>query len=242
MGDLLKVESIKYLTCHSNTPAQVLDIVRSQEQIHWYWGLRQAELHIEYIRPSLEYIAKETKKLPATKKIKLEQLKTLKLLNLIAKFVPILGSWIEYKIQSVELEISAIEDPEQIQRMNQRISDAQAELDVAVSERNRILAEHPEILQMNYQELQAISVEALLEKKAFLVTSSQLGVHYGLSESASTVLAELGQKDLAKVLGIEYGRLMRINAILQPQRIVDSLDGSSTDFQTIPNNYNQQKY
>lgn len=230
-------ESIKYLTCHSNTPAQVLDIIRSQEQIHWYWGLRQAELHIEYIRPSLEYVGNQLQKLPVLKKIKLEQLTTLKFINLFTRIIPILGVWIDYKIKSIEAEIKSIEDPEQIQRMGQRIADAQAELEIATSERNRIIADHPEILGMSHQELQSISVEALLEKKAFLITSSQLGVHYGLSESASTLLAELSQKDLSKVLSAEYGRLMRINAILQPQRNVNSLENSSLDFQTIPNNY-----
>ena len=237
MSQLSKAENIKYLACQSNTPGQVLDIIRSQEQIHWYWGLRQAELHIEYIRPSLEYIDKEIQKIPALKKIKLEQLKTLKFIRFFTKIIPILGVWLDYKIKSIEAEIKNIEDPEQRQRMKQRIADAQTELEIATSERNRIIADHPEILEMSYQELQIISVEALLEKKAFLITSSQLGVHYGLSESASTLLAELSQKDLNKVLAAEYGRLMRINAILQPQRNVNSLENSSLDFQTIPHNY-----
>ena len=210
-------KNITYLTCHSNTTAQVLDIIRSQEQIHWYWGLRQAELHIEYIRPSLEYVNTESIKLPAIKKIKSQQVKVLQLINHLSRFIPILGAWIEYKISLIQSEIRYMEDPEQIQKMNQRITDAKAEMDVAIAERDRIILEHPEVKQMSYEEIQAISVDALLEKKAFLITASQLGVHYGLSESTSTLLAELNQGDLVKVLGMEYRRLLSINSVLQPQ-------------------------
>lgn len=205
---------MNFLTSHSNSLCQVLDVIRSQEKIHWYWALRQAELHTEDKRSILAFAEQQLRKSVARKQFVEEKNAAYQKAHDLLRAVPIVGSWVNMRLTETKIELEGFNDPNSINRLNSQIRDCRMEMEVAQSEYERILSEHPEIRDYTYEQLQEISIIALQEKKANLIAISHLSLIHGLPESATSILSEIGQEEMTSILGSEIKRVVDVSQSL----------------------------
>jgi hypothetical protein len=208
----LGVIKMKFLTSHGNSRCQVADVIQTQARIHWYWGLRQAELFIEQKCSDLVFAERQVKKMAAHSLFLKDKLIFYKNIHSILRIMPIIGTWLNKKIVEMDIELEALNDQQMLDKLSSQIRDCQMEMAVAEKEYQKILADIPEISQLSYEQIQEISIEALVEKKAFLISASHIGSLHQLSENAATLLAEAQLSDISRLIESEWHRVVEINS------------------------------
>ena len=172
------------LTHHSlNSSAGVLFEIQKRGLDHWYEALRQAELFIEQKSAALEELYFRQRKLE-----RLELKKQRRLDALTAMVAPTLDD---------QDEIEALQDEKGMnklrrERLQPSIEDALMELNTAQRERDRIVREHPEILEMTYDQKQAAYAQpALVARLARFIAGRTWGMQSGLGETVGATVFDL---------------------------------------------------
>ena len=148
-----------------NSPAVVRHQIRSAELIHWFWGLRQAELCIND-RAEAILFSKEEYALAS------ERLNTL---EAIAK--PLLSDQIE-----------AARIRRNIIKVRSQFTDAEQELFAAKAEYDRICVEHSDELESNSVELEELYSKEVWEARQTRVLAEKiLAINYG-PEAAAAIM------------------------------------------------------
>jgi hypothetical protein len=149
--------------------------IRSQEMLHWYLGLRQAELEIESnLKPAL--------KLARTK-----------LDDLAHKITEARNLGSDFEVGKLEVERDSI-----LRSMHGAISELQA----AEEEKARIVAEHQSELMLPAQELERrVARDCYLAKCARRVAIASIRA-LGYNEQEAGVLIELTPEDRLEVMGM----------------------------------------
>lgn len=148
--------------------------IRRQEHIHWYLGYRQTILIIRSIARSLKegrLVQKQTSLNLETKRQELTE-----------------KTGVAREISELEIEIaeSDLEDKLEL------IRDSTAELEIAISEKERIEREHPEIHEKDYHELQhQIAKEAFENKLVRAVAIGAYSIRKMLPEGATEIIYDM---------------------------------------------------
>lgn len=185
---------IKYLANLSiNSQGAILYEIQKQERVHWFLGLRQAELIIQDKQAALEHNYYEQKK--QEREIKRSQLK-----------IQFLSSSADPLDQ---LEIEELEDKLAIARsaidnLSPLLRDAVMEHQTALQERSRILRENPIAQSLTYEELQAnITPECLNQKLSHYTASRIWASQNHLPEGVGELLFDLSDRDRDFVMSRE---------------------------------------
>lgn len=178
-----------------NSKAGVELEIQRQERIHWFLGLRQAELFIQEKRAALETNY-----------------------HLQRKHVRQVKSW-QRQLQALEeLEQPNLEQVDQIEELKDDIAAAKSsqenlqplirdcvmELHSAEAQKQRILGDHPEAIDLSYIELQTrYSAVALLEKQAHAAAAEIWASQNALPVSIGHLLFSLAPAERDYVLARE---------------------------------------
>lgn len=198
-----------------NSLAGVYDTIDAKKAIHWTLALRQAELIIldktNVLRTNTDSQVKAIREGVLLQ----EQLKYLKLIFPILRYIPLLGIWLKNKIADISDRLSRFES---LQLQNSQLfRDCQMELDVAESKKQEILAEYPEAEILSYRQLQEkYGQEALLETNYAYIEARLRSAYYGLPESVGVALFDVSPQ-------MRQALTERINQFLQQQRPANSL-------------------
>jgi len=184
---------MKYLTSHSNSTAGTLDVIRIEERKHWIKGLRQAELCIREKSKALDSNQQAKRKAERHLELIQEVLSCLRPLALICRPCPILGTWLKNKT----LDLTDFVEQCQNSLSDQSLfRDCEAELKVALQERDRIAKEHPEVAILSFQEIEdRYAALALLEQKVSYLAPRVFAAERGLSQEVAIALFEASPED-----------------------------------------------
>lgn len=191
--------------------------IRSEERLHWYLGLRKAELMIETsLRPALQFSLLDLKKLTRKK----DELSNL-------------------SVKTEEDSDEIIRLTEEIRQIEIRIPDAILELEESEFELARIMTEHQ-------HELGGFTKEQLIQqhsKKCHLARASRFVAGYslrslGYNDSEAQLLLEMPPEDQLEVMSqmqmsnsnvvvALFHALNRINPV-DAQQILESVEAQVT--------------
>ena len=144
---------MQYLTNHSNSEAGTLDIIAVEERKYWYRGLRQAELTIREKKAALSSNRRAKERAIRELQFLEESLVFLRPVSKIFRPVPLLGTWIYNRL--CDQEDKSTDSHHNLLEQESLFRDSQAELEVAIKERDRIVKENPEVNLLSFQELEA---------------------------------------------------------------------------------------
>ncbi|NJR40721.1 MAG: hypothetical protein HC781_20175 [Leptolyngbyaceae cyanobacterium CSU_1_4] len=191
------------LTSHSiNSNGAVLLNIRREEGIHWYFGLKQAEIYWESLSAALSETRLQMKKHAvevAEIKLTIEDLNARKTDRTIAQA--------DLNQASLELaEFKLARSGDVLLRLQSQERDILSELSVANQERERILNKHPEIKSSNYLSIQNVTIDAQLCRESKYIAARAWACQLGLPESVGVALFDVPEEFRADVSAkeIEY--------------------------------------
>lgn len=168
----------------TNSKAAVEFEIRRQERIHWFLGMRQAEL---FIRDKLSalYTNREAERSYVRKIKAISREKDALGAKGVAASLDELARIEEIEDQIISAQRSWLD-------LQPLIRDADMELQVARDERDRIIYPHPEALGLSFDELQdRYAAPALLEKQAFYFAAEAWAAVNHLPASCGHMLMDL---------------------------------------------------
>lgn len=170
-----------------NSRAGVEFEIRRQERIHWFLGLRQAELFIQERTAALETNYRLQRDYARTCRGWQRELESLQALEFLTPDQ-------EDQIEKLEDDIAAAQrSSETLQPL---IRDCAMELATAEAEKERILAPHPEAIALSFFELQErYSHVALMEKQAQFTAAEIWASQNNLPVSVGHLLFGLSRTD-----------------------------------------------
>ncbi|MBD1864181.1 MULTISPECIES: hypothetical protein [Trichocoleus] len=178
-----------------NSKAGVEHEIQRQERVHWFLGLRQAELFIQEKRAALETNYHLQRKHSRQVKTWEKELQTLQELE-----QPSLEQLDQ--IEALQDDIAAAKSSQE--NLQPLIRDCGMELHSAEDQKQRILQAHPEAIDLSYIELQTrYSAVALLEKQAHVTAAEIWASHNALPVSVGHLLFDLSPADRDYVLARE---------------------------------------
>jgi SOS response regulatory protein OraA/RecX len=184
---------MKYLTSHSNSTAGILDIIRIEERKHWIKGLRQAELCIREKSKALDSNQQASRKAERHLKLVQEVLSCLRPLASLCRPCPILGTWLENKTLDLADFIEQCQNSLSDQSL---FRDCEAELKIALQERDRISKEHPEVALLSFEEIEdRHAAVALLEQKVSYLAPRVFAAERRLPQEVAIALFEANAED-----------------------------------------------
>lgn len=188
-----------------NTRAHVITDIRRNENVHPYWGLRQAE---EYIRDrsaalaEAEFSGRKAEREWQRLQLKINELEALEILTPEQQL-----DLEEYQDQQAQIKKST-------QTEAPMIRDCNMELAAAHQERSRILNEYPMFILLDFDGLQHEVVhEALAAKEATFIAGRVLASRQQLPESVSEAL----------IMALPQERVALM------QRVIQLLESASTN-------------
>lgn len=148
-----------------NSPAVIRHQIRSAELVHWFWGLRQAELCINDRSEAIIYSKEEF------------ALASERLNNLEAIVKPTLTE----QIEATRIRRNTV-------KVRSQFTDAEEELFAAKEEYDRICVEHSNELQANSAELEELYSKEVWEARQTRVLAEKiLAISYG-PEAAAAIM------------------------------------------------------
>lgn len=197
---------MKFLTNLGNSQAAIVDEIRSEEKVHWLLGLRKAELIILDKQRALQNAEKCAKKAQRQDNYTRLQVEAyLRLLPFI-RWIPLLAVSLSNKIEDLRDEL--VERELHAPAIEAQVRDAVMECWTASEEHSRIVAAHPDAMEMGYAELQEqLSAIALEQKKARFVASRIWAATNGLPESVGALLFDCEPDQRDRILA--YSRRMQ---------------------------------
>lgn len=211
-----------FVTNLGNSQAGALWEIRIAKRQHWTLGLRAASLTIYSMQSALS--THQAGERAASRKAAIAQsdLDFLKKSRRLWQFIPLISIRLESKIQ--ELEDERLGQLKSLPKIQLLVRDCEMELAAAIAERDLILAEHPEALELSYLELQTkYSREALMGKLAYFMAARVWASANNLPESVGQLVFEGSESDRLELLVKELQ--IRHNAIpsLQAAQIASKL-------------------
>jgi hypothetical protein len=139
-----------FLTNLGNSQAGALWEIRIAKRQHWTLGLRAASLTIYSMQSALT--THQAGERAAARKMAIAQsdLNFLKKSRVFWRHIPLLAIRLENKIE--ELEDERLTQLKSLPKIQLLVRDCEMELAAAIAERDLILAEHPEALELSYLE------------------------------------------------------------------------------------------
>jgi hypothetical protein len=190
----------------TNSWAATIHEIRKQERLHWFLGLRQAELCVRDKEQIIDANAHAERKYQRSMRRLQRELDALNRL-------PELTPDEEDRIEELEDEIG--QGKRTWVASQPLIRDAQLEYEIAKAERDRILQEHPEAQSLSFEELQKrYTLPALVEVHARYVAARIWSAQNGVPESVGSMLFELAPQEQEVVMrrevelrsGVEIGQ------------------------------------
>lgn len=204
-----------FVTNLGNSQAGALWEIRIAKRQHWTLGLRAASLTIYSMQSALS--THQSGERAASRKAAIAQsdLDFLKKSRKLWQFIPLLAIRLESKIQ--ELEDERLGQLKSLPKIQLLVRDCEMELAAAIAERDLILAEHPEALELSYLELQTkYSREALMGKLAYFMAARVWASANNLPESVGQLVFEGSESDrlelLVKELQIRHDAIPSLQA------------------------------
>lgn len=149
-----------------NSRAKILHTIRSQEYIHWFYGLRECEMHLFRCQVELYQAHQERSKLIAQAEKTTGSMSAF--LNAIKYLFRPQKAFASKQSELLGLNTS-------IEFAEISIRDSQMQLDTAQEEYDRIKDQNKDQLHLSYEELQIIcSVEALDRQHALMIAGRVL--------------------------------------------------------------------
>lgn len=149
-----------------NSKAKILHTIRSQEYIHWFYGLRECEMHLFRCEVELYQANQERSKLIAQAE---------KTTGSMSAFLDVIKHLFrpQKAFASQQSKLSGLKTSIEFAEIS--IRDSQMQLDTAQEEYDRIKEENRDRLHSSYEELQLIySVEALDRQHALIIAGRVL--------------------------------------------------------------------
>ncbi len=175
-----------------NSRAKVQHLIHAQEYIHWFYGIRECEMHKLRTQMDLEQQDKELKRL--RRSLDQHQRK----LNDWQQFFRGLGRM--HSTEDIQDAISELEVGIERVRISRR--DSQMQWDVASEEFDRIVNQHAEYLSLSYDDCQRIlSVEALDRQHAMLIAGRALAARRQLPPDVGELLISLPPQKRERITG-----------------------------------------
>lgn len=188
-----------------NSQAAVEWEIRRHEQVHWFWGLRAAEVAIDDKQKALvinQHLHRQYLREVEQKRRQVTALQFKQNLQKLSLDEIVLLAGLE---DDIALAVF------QQERLKPLIRDCQMELTTAQAEKDRILAEHPEVLQISYSMLQTKTREALIAKDSYFVASRVWAAHHQLPESVAEVLFSRNAVERERILNQEMQLRAQVN-------------------------------
>jgi hypothetical protein len=161
-----------------NSPAIVKDKILQEYRIHWFLGLRQAELFVQDRLKALNYTKSQLALLELTQERRDIQIQRIKLTDYSLRSGSLScdldRQFDEIAIKEIQIEVAKANT--EIEDIKYQVRDAVAELKAALKIRETISSEHAEELEsMNFDELQEAFGDACIDAKQAHCLSSQIG-------------------------------------------------------------------
>lgn len=176
-----------------NSRAKVLHLIHAQEYIHWFYGVRECEMHKLRTQMDLEQQDKELKRLRRS----LDQ--NQRQLNNWRQFL-LRGLGRMQSTEDIQDAISALKVD--IERVQISRRDSQMQWDAASEEFDRIMNQHVEYLSLSYDDRQRIlSAEALDRHHATLIAGQALAARRQLPSGVGELLMSLSPEKRDRIVG-----------------------------------------
>lgn len=199
--ELAPIQPIAHFS--SNSYGATIAHIQSCEQKHWLEGLRAAELCIDKQQNALQVnymLQRKQQREIEAKKERLEELRSCSPINPE-------GVLRDREVAQINREIAQLQDDIQSfewdqQRLVPLIRDAGFELKTALQQRSRILTEHPEVLQMTYEEIQTFLTPQCVENQRAQYIAARV---LGMPETAGAAILETPNhqiEDLLRTVGL----------------------------------------
>lgn len=174
-----------------NSKAKVLNMIHAQERIHWFYGLRECEMHKVRCEGELRPSKRELNNLIQRKK---------KEADFLSGFTGlILKNLMPNRFKNLGLDLSDL--GREIDQINISIRDSQMQFDAAQNEFNRICQERKEYLSLPYEDLQdKYSEEALRRQQSVLIASRIFSAQRQLPPEVGEVLIGLSPQKREQVM------------------------------------------
>lgn len=176
-----------------NSSAGVFDSIRAEERIDWSRGIRQAELTCLDRQAALRANLLSARKKERDIQFKQEQIACLKRILTVVRFVPLLSTYLSNTLENLIDEIKIWDESKEHSEALWR--DCVFELNAAQREKERILQQHPEALQMTYEQLQERAAIALREKKLAYIKPRYWAARNNLPESVGAALFDASEDE-----------------------------------------------
>ncbi|MBW4514581.1 MAG: hypothetical protein KME11_05090 [Timaviella obliquedivisa GSE-PSE-MK23-08B] len=191
------------LTSHSiNSFGAVLLNIRREENIHWYFGLKQAEIYHKSLSAALTETHLQMRK-HAVEVAEIAQ--TLEDIDAQATPRTVAAANLqeatrelnEFKLAHSEATLLALRSQEK---------DILTELAVAAGERDRILNQYPQLQELTYDSIQSFTIEAQLCRESKYIAARAWACQAGLPEAVGVALFDVPQEFRSQVSAkeIEY--------------------------------------
>lgn len=174
----------------SNSQAAVRFEIRKQERVHWFLGLRQAELIVDAKQGVLDYNERQLRR--GLRKVRQKQRQLDRLIVIQKLSLGLLP--LQDAIESLQDDIA--EAKQEYGKIHPYVRDALMERDTAAIERDRIIHEHEEELNTNFDELQEKYAQpAMLQGFARYFASRVWASQNHLPEALGSLLFELAPEE-----------------------------------------------
>lgn len=176
----------------SNFGYATISAIRAEERLHWYLGLRKAELILESsLKPALQFSILDKNKLIRDRK-----------------------SLISIEVKDDDIDDKIIRITEEIRQIEMLIPDTVLEIQLAEAERDRIVSEHPESLELSKVELQRrYSRDCYLARATRVIATASMR-QMGYSDGEASLINELPVEDQLEIFSKLQPQNHRIVAAL----------------------------
>lgn len=177
-----------------NSRAKVLHLIRSQEYIHWFYGLREAEMHVLRVEMEMEQQEQELDKLQQSYRSHQLYLNSWQ----IAVMRMIAPRRATRMIATTQAEMAMIEKGIERIRVSQR--DSQMQLNIAQTEYQRISNLYGSSQSLAYADLQDLSIEALDRQHAMMIAGRTLAARRQLPPDVGELLITMPPEKRDRVI------------------------------------------
>lgn len=183
-------------------------VIRSQEQVHWFLGLRQSEVTIRSLQEALSHNQRLLIKARSLSAFKRRRIRWLS----FWQFVDFMFPAIAEELANLRVEAEGYEDD--MKRLDPLIRDCMMELSVAEGERERIERDHPEVKEKTFEQLQGeYGRQSGLAGVAFFLASEIFSARRQLPSSVGHTLLELRPEEREAVLAWESDLRLQLEGV-----------------------------
>ena len=200
-----------------NSPAIVKHKIEEECRIHWFLGLRQAELFIQDRLGALEHTKSQLSLLALTRRRKEIEVEQLRLIAQRLDRSPREKELTSISIAEIEIELTTHD--RQFKTIEYQIRDAVAELDAATEMRSVTVKDHQsEIDNMTFDELQdAFGVECIEAKQVHLLATQMNALTVGdsIANTLSSIAPDRAEAVFMKLAQHHLSSFPKFSALIE---------------------------